>query len=162
MAEKTNFQKVQEFHRAFDMPSGAPIRPHVVQDEPDLVKLRINLITEEVKELVEAIRDNDMKEIRDALADILYVVYGTADAFGINADADFAIVHNSNMTKLCSSEEEAKLTVADYEAKYKAAKSPYDSPYYYYLPELNKWVIKNRSTGKVLKNINYQKVEWKD
>ena len=162
MDTKTNFQKVQEFHQAFDMPSGGPIRPNVIQDDPNLAKLRLSLITEEVKELVEAMADNNMKEIRDALADILYVVYGTADAFGIDADADFAIVHNSNMSKLCSSEEEAKLTVADYEAKYQAKTSPYDSPYYYHLPQFNKWVVKNRSTGKVLKNINYQKVEWKD
>ena len=76
----------------------------------------------------------------------------------INADADFAIVHSSNMSKLCDTEADALATVADYESKFKDGKSPYDSPYYYALPEICKWIVKNRSTGKALKNIKYQKV----
>lgn len=294
---KTNFQKVQEFNRAFDMVPKEPvnyhsgelneiqkpqvdafiyIRPELFIDSPKIIKLRLNLIDEEIEELNHAIATNDFVETRDALADILYVVYGMADVLGINIDtlfidtlfiddidcndiqnevsnrmfssiskyknqdktnnkpigltnfdwirlvcdsledglennlkviqgyinenynkleeyclsneekvfsiiakyicqllkyvyiysyiagidanADFAIVHSSNMSKLCESERDAITTVADYIEKYVAGKSPYDSPYYYELPELGKWIVKNKSTGKVLKNIKYQKV----
>lgn len=305
---KTNFQKVQEFNRAFDMVAKEPAnylageidelgrpqfnaflhgRPQLIASEPKLIRLRLDLIKEELGELKDAIAESDYIEIRDALADILYVVYGMGDVLGINmdvlvrdliksqvvptptqsvriserarfygnndetngrpigmsnwnwvqvymellpsmfyyclldvdvessnnidreklvaemeniytyleelssrneissnefekigshlaklivldyaysyfmdirADADFAIVHTSNMSKLCDSEADAIATVADYEAKYKAGTSPYDSPYYYALPEIGKWIIKNKSTGKALKNIKYQKV----
>jgi hypothetical protein len=94
------------------------------------------------------------------ITSILWIMYETAVLFGIDADADFAIVHNSNMSKLCGNEQEAIDTVADYEAKYKNGTSVYDSPYYYYRADIDKYIVKNRSTGKVLKNINYQKVAW--
>jgi predicted HAD superfamily Cof-like phosphohydrolase len=307
---KTNFQKVQEFNRAFDMAPKEPAnyiageidefgraqfngllhsRPELLTQEPKLISLRLDLIKEELNELDAAITENDYIEIRDALSDILYVVYGMGDVLGINmdvlvndlvkslvpstlynniqifdkitkyanrdetngrpigltnwnwvqiymdlcpskfcfgllnanlesvsnierdklaadmintfkyikelcqvnkedinsnlfetigqhlakliildytysylmdidADADFAIVHSSNMSKLCDTEADALATVADYKVKFQAGKSPYDSPYYYALPELGKWIVKNKSTGKALKNIKYQKV----
>jgi len=312
---KTNFKKVQEFNRAFDMAPKEPAeylageidefgrpefnaflhaRSELLIEQPKLIRLRLDLIKEELGELQTAIAANDFIEIRDALADILYVVYGMGDVLGINmdllvqdiiksqvprtldnnnkifealhkhsnqdetnglplgltnwnwvqihmdlfpskfylellelnvkgvsgcnnierdkivakmvetykyieglcqvedgmseissnlfqtiganlaklialdytysylmdidADGDFAIVHSSNMSKLCNTEADAAATVADYEAKYRAGVSPYDSPYYYALPELGKWIVKNKSTGKALKNIKYQKV----
>jgi len=312
---KTNFQKVQEFNRAFDMvpkepanyPSGEidelgrpqidafiHIRPKLFTDSPKIIKLRLDLIDEEIEELNHAIEISDFIETRDALSDILYVVYGMADVLGINIDTlfyetrirnnmisfnaknyqvfcnsnsnsslinnlsnyinqdetndqpigisnfdavryiydailkeefsknsmeynlkiiqgyinenykilenyclsdveknlesfkkigdyiynllkyvymysyiaginantDFGIVHSSNMSKLCDTQEDAIATVADYIEKYKAGKSPYDSPYYYELPELGKWIVKNKSTGKALKNIKYKKVDF--
>ena len=78
----------------------------------------------------------------------------------IDANADFTIVHISNMSKLCNTEDDARNTVTDYEDKFKNGTSPYDSPYYYELPELGKWIVKNKSTGKALKNIKYQKVNF--
>jgi predicted HAD superfamily Cof-like phosphohydrolase len=307
---KTNFQKVQEFNRAFDMAPKEPAnylageidefgrsefnpflhsRCQLITEQPKLIRLRLDLIKEELGELQAAIAANDYIEIRDALSDILYVVYGMGDVLGINmdvlvndlvksqvpttpsnslqifngiikytnkdetngrplgmtpwnwiqlymelfpskfcsslldssiessnnierdklvvemmriftyieelclvdegnitsnlfekigynlaklitmnytysylmaidADADFAIVHSSNMSKLCDTEADALVTVADYEAKFRDGVSPYDSPYYYALPELGKWIVKNKSTGKALKNIKYQKV----
>ena len=62
--------------------------------------LRIDLIEEELDELKEAIVDQDIVEIADALTDILYVVYGAGHAFGIDLDKCYAEVHRSNMTKL--------------------------------------------------------------
>ena len=344
--QKTNFQKVQEFNRAFDMAPKHPstyesssvndcgvlqhnafihIRPELFINEPRIIKLRLDLIDEEIKELHEAITNNDIIETRDALADILYVVYGMADVLGINidtyfntyffnildstnidnthkniknknnmklindiykdtedntnnsckcncvfnsvenknknnknnnekcntqhkelnisnfdkiqilleccpdtltnincynkhfiqdnlqiiqknisfnykkletycleknndvdikkfniitsyinniliyvysytyileynSDIDFTIVHNSNMSKLCDSQLDAENTVIDYINRFKLGDSPYNSPYYYELPELNKWIVKNKSTGKALKNIKYHKV----
>jgi hypothetical protein len=91
---------------------------------------------------------------------MLYVVYGAADAFGIQADKDFDEVHSSNMSKLCYSEEEAMQTVQSYEQKFNKGDSPYDSPYYYKLENQDKWVVKNRSTGKALKSINYRPVDF--
>lgn len=158
----SNFQKVQEFNTAFGM-NRQVSENQLFDDSPEskaLLKLRLDLITEEVDELKEAIETKDFTEIRDALADILYVVYGAADSFAIDADADFAIVHNSNMSKLCISEEEAQKTVENYKKMYQEGTSPYDTPYYAKLPNMEKWVIKNKSTGKALKNINYNKVKF--
>lgn len=309
---KTNFNKVMEFNRAFDMVSREiseyscyeedlngnikynplkNIRTEIFKDSTNssnssLIKLRLDLIREEIDELNEAIIQNDIIEQRDACADILYVVYGMADILGIamddvfannvktnleyyinnnlstdfeiktnilinnslsninnitnfnkiklisndilgfnisskpilelvqlikdklnlsykelenncivinindgvndmitkfklisnnlydllkwtyimtqvicvDADSDFAIVHDSNMSKLCSTKEDAIATVEYYQEKYRSGKSPYDSPYYYYLHDLNKWIVKNLSSGKALKNIKYKKV----
>lgn len=78
------------------------------------MKLRLSLIEEEIKELEEAVEQNNFIEIIDALADILYVTYGAGCSFGINLDTSFDIVHSSNMTKLCKNENEAKETVEWY------------------------------------------------
>ena len=63
-------------------------------------KLRIDLIKEELDELQEAMGNNDLLEVADALTDILYVTYGAGHAFGINLDKCFDEVQNSNMSKL--------------------------------------------------------------
>ena len=67
-----------------------------------IVKLRFELIKEELEELNQAINDKDIKEVADALTDILYVTYGAGTAFGINLDKCFDEVHQSNMSKLGS------------------------------------------------------------
>ena len=58
------------------------------------------MIKEELEELQEAIENNDIKEVADALTDILYVTYGAGHAFGINLDYCFKEVQSSNMSKL--------------------------------------------------------------
>ena len=65
-----------------------------------IVQLRYELIREELEELNQAIKNGDMKEIADALTDILYVTYGAGHAFGIDLDKCFNEVQNSNMSKL--------------------------------------------------------------
>ena len=62
--------------------------------------LRYELISEELSELKEAIEKKDIKEVADALTDILYVTYGAGHAFGIDLDKCFEEVQNSNMSKL--------------------------------------------------------------
>ena len=71
-------------------------------DFPDerIQTLRISLIEEELLELKEAIKNKDIKEVADALTDILYVTYGAGHAFGINLDKCFDEVQKSNMSKL--------------------------------------------------------------
>jgi predicted HAD superfamily Cof-like phosphohydrolase len=92
----TNFDKVKEFHNKF----GVAFKNKPEFPDPDIVHLRVDLIEEELKELHEAIADNDIVEVADALTDLLYVVYGMGDVFGINLDMTFKEVHRSNMSKL--------------------------------------------------------------
>ena len=341
---KSNFEKVMEFNRAFDMVEQEPIKYTAYTTDNNgnitynpfmnarkkiscaIIKLRLDLIKEEIEELIDATKQNDIIEQRDACADILYVVYGMADVMGIaindvfkhkiyekitkyynnkqhidniqnnsypiteiteitngvstirinneytnevnevndvnkyfnsirkysnfnyvkhfyyellgynvkelnvnkvieyiitklttnytaleyicnnylnsiysvdsvdsvdidnintifetmscklykllrwvyiltlilkiDADADFDIIHNSNMSKLCDNEEDANLTVNYYKDKFLTGLYAYDSPYYYYLPNINKWIVKNLSSGKALKNINYKAVSF--
>ena len=65
-----------------------------------IIKLRIDLIKEELSELEVAIKENNLIEIADALTDILYVTYGAGHAFGIDLDKCFEEVQKSNMSKL--------------------------------------------------------------
>ena len=158
---RTNFEKVIQFNETAQVDRAGPAESQsVLTARPGLVKSCLALITEEVRELNDAITANDLTETRDALADILYVVYGMAYRLGIDADRDFALVHESNMTKFCSSEEEARATVAQYRAKYEAGESPYDTPAYRKATTGESlWIVFNESTGKVLKNMNYKPVD---
>ena len=154
----TNFQKVAHFNQTFQAERHSSIPDDLFNSKADLIKFRLSLITEEYKELVQACTDKDITEVRDALSDILYVVYGMQDALGIDGDGDFDKVHNSNMSKVCVSEAEAQETVENYKRKYKEGNSPYDSPYFIKVDE-TRYLIKNESTGKVLKSINYKSVD---
>lgn len=160
----TNYQKVKEFNDAFNTERVPSITPSTFDTHPGMVKLCLALIKEEVDELEDAVNGKDMVEVRDALSDILYVVYGMQYRLGIKGDEDFDIVHSSNMSKLCSTEEEAIKTVEWYNDQFEMGKLQYDTPYYEKLDHLvngqEKWVVKNRSTGKVLKSINYTPVKW--
>ena len=152
----TNYQKVDEFNRIFGVKLYPELNPNVLQDDPVLVEQRMKLIREEMRELEDAVRDNDIVETVDALADILYVVYGMCNALGVDADEAFRIVHENNMSKLCSTEEEAKETVRYYEEN--KEKLGYDSPDYRET-ENGRWAVFNRSTKKVLKSIKWKPVD---
>lgn len=90
-------EQVGEFHRAY----GLPLRDvPTVAVGTDQVELRQALIEEEVAELAAAARAGDLIAVADALADIVYVAYGTAHVYGIDLDAVLDEVHTSNMTKL--------------------------------------------------------------
>ena len=97
---QTNFHKVQDFNRSFGLSVPEIPRPHVFTEDPKLTKLRLSLIQEEVGELEQACQDHDFTEVADAIGDILYVVYGMASSFGLDADEIFDRVHSSNMSKL--------------------------------------------------------------
>ncbi len=89
--------QVGDFHRAY----GLPVRTvPTASVGPDQVALRQALIEEEVRELADAARLGDVVGVADALADIVYVAYGTAHVYGIDLDAVLDEVHSSNMTKL--------------------------------------------------------------
>jgi len=86
---------VREFHELFNQPIGK--RPRFVAKH---ALLRAALISEESAEVVTALSDGDIVEIAKELADVLYVVYGTAVTYGIDLDAVFTAVHAANLTKL--------------------------------------------------------------
>lgn len=76
---------------------------------------QLHLIQEELAELVEGIEKQDVTEVRDAIADVLVTAYGMAHILGIDADADMAAVQESNLSKLCKTEDEIAQTLAYYE-----------------------------------------------
>ena len=92
----TNFNDVKKFMETF----GQEVKTKAEFPSDKIVKLRYDLIKEELDEFEEAIRGNNLKEIADSLTDILYVTYGAGHAFGINLDKCFEEVQNSNMSKL--------------------------------------------------------------
>ena len=92
----TNFESVRKFMETF----GQEIKEKAGFPNDKITSLRYDLINEELNELKEAIDNKDLKEVADALTDILYVTYGAGHAFGINLDKCFQEVQNSNMSKL--------------------------------------------------------------
>ncbi len=143
--------QVADFHRTFK---------HPILDSPqipseDRCKLRVSLITEELKELQEAIEDKDIVEIADALCDIQYVLSGAVLEFGLGNKfrALFEEVQRSNMSKACNSEEEAQQTVAHYKEKK-------DTDAYYEKRD-GKWLVYRVGDNKTLKSINYSPADLK-
>tara|TARA_B100000003_G_scaffold164213_1_gene150365 strand:+ start:231 stop:602 length:372 start_codon:yes stop_codon:yes gene_type:complete len=92
----TNFEKVGLFMTTF----GQEVKKKPSLSTDKINNLRINLIVEELSEFKDAILKKDLKEVADALTDILYVTYGAGHAFGINLDDCFEEVQKSNMSKL--------------------------------------------------------------
>ena len=92
----TNFQKVKKFMETF----GQEVKSSPSISSEKINKLRYNLIKEELDEFKQALDNNDLLEVADALTDILYVTYGAGHAFGIDLDACFREVQDSNMSKL--------------------------------------------------------------
>ena len=120
-----NFQKVKAFMKTF----GQEVKEKAELPNEKIIKLRYNLIKEELEELKEAIEQKDMTEIADALTDILYVTYGAGHAFGINLDKCFNEVQESNMSKL--GEDQKPI----YNENGKVMKGPN-----YFKPNLNKFL----------------------
>ena len=96
MSDMSNFNKVKAFMNTY----GQDVKEKAEFPENKIVQLRIDLIEEELNELKEAIKNNDLVEVADALTDILYVTYGAGHSFGVNLDECFDEVQRSNMSKL--------------------------------------------------------------
>ena len=92
----TNFEKVKLFMLTY----GQEVKTKAGFSDDKTNKLRMDLIKEELEELTNAMKEQDLTEVADALTDILYVTYGAGHAFGINLDKCFEEVQNSNMSKL--------------------------------------------------------------
>jgi NTP pyrophosphatase (non-canonical NTP hydrolase) len=156
----SNFHKVKQFNNAFQVNKINSFNTSVF-DNTKLINLRMNLIREEMKELEDAVLNKDRIEVIDALADILYVVYGMGDCIGVDLDEAFRRVHNSNMTKLCPTQESAENT----KQWYLENDNRYDSPEWKKINDDNGneyYMVYNKSTGKVLKNKDYTPVDLSD
>lgn len=145
MQQPDSLSQVADFHRTFK---------HPILDSPSIpdakrCDLRVELISEELKELEEAIKDKDMVEIADALCDIQYVLSGAILEFGLaeKFKSLFDEVQRSNMSKACNTEQEAIDTVAYY-AKEK------DTECYYKEIE-GKWLVYRTADEKTIKSIYY-------
>jgi predicted HAD superfamily Cof-like phosphohydrolase len=92
----SNFNKVKIFMKTF----GQKIESKSSFPEQKIQDLRYELIREELEELKVALEEKNLKEVADALTDILYVTYGAGHAFGIDLDKCFDEVQASNMSKL--------------------------------------------------------------
>ena len=121
----TNFENVKRFMKTF----GQEIKEKPSFPNEKITSLRYDLIKEELDEFKEAIEKKDIKEVADALTDILYVTYGAGHAFGIDLDKCFEEVQNSNMSKL------GKDGKPIYNEKGKVMKGPN-----YFKPNLSKFV----------------------
>ena len=121
----SNFNKVGTFMKTF----GQEVKSKPSFSSNKINKLRIDLIKEELDELQEAMKNNDLLEVADALTDILYVTYGAGQAFGIDLDKCFDEVQNSNMSKLGENGEPI------YNESGKVMKGPN-----YFKPDLTKFV----------------------
>ena len=96
MSDMSNFNKVKTFMNTY----GQDVNEKASFPEDTIVQLRVDLIEEELNELKEAIKNNDLVEVADALTDILYVTYGAGHSFGVDLDKCFDEVQRSNMSKL--------------------------------------------------------------
>lgn len=143
--------QVAEFHRTFQ---------HPILEEPTIPStkrcdLRVSLIAEELKELEEAIADQDLVEIADALCDIQYVLSGAVLEFGLGDKFKdlFEEVQRSNMSKACKTEAEAEATIAHYKQK--------DGTESYFREKDGLFLVFRTSDNKTLKSVNYSPANLK-
>ena len=122
----TNFEKVKQFMQTF----GQEVKTKASFSDEKTNQLRLDLISEELEELKNAMSSKDLLEVADALTDILYVTYGAGHAFGINLDKCFDEVQNSNMSKLGSDGKPI------YNESGKVMKGPN-----YFKPDLSKFLV---------------------
>ena len=113
----SNFEDVKTFMKTF----GQMVRTKPQIPDNKTMQLRFDLIKEELKELEQAMKEKNLKEIADALTDILYVTYGAGYAYGIDLDKCFKEVQRANMSKL------DKNGKPIYNEKGKVMKGPYYS-----------------------------------
>lgn len=151
MQSPDSLSQVADFHRTFH---------HPILEKPEIPSkqrcdLRVELISEELKELQEAIEDKDIIEIADALCDIQYVLSGAILEFGLGEKFKelFDEVQRSNMSKACVSEEEARATVAHYESKGTSC---------FYKKDGDKFLVFREGDHKTLKSVNYSPANLKD
>ncbi len=151
MQEASSLNSVAEFHTTFKHPI---VQQPAIPSEARC-NLRVALLAEEVSELQQAIADKDLVEIADALCDIQYVLAGAILEFGLGDKfkALFDEVHRSNMSKACTTIDEANATVAHYLAK--------DNSESYIKEEDSKFLVYRTADDKTLKSINYSPADLK-
>jgi len=146
--------EVEEFNQAFSKPNN--YTPTIPNDEK-LLNFVVDFIKEETEELSYAIQERNIVEVLDAICDLLYVAIGNATmVFGLKdklVDA-FNEVQASNMSKICSSYDEAMETIAVRSRTYGPCYTKEVSP--------GKWVVYRESDDKVMKSVNYFRPDIKN
>lgn len=143
---------VEEFHKTFN----APVLETPKIPSKERCELRVNLLQEELNELKQAIEDNNLVEISDALADLQYVLSGAILEFGLKDKFDtlFNEVQRSNMSKACNTQQEAIETLLHYKQK-DGTEGRYE--------EVNgKYIVYRNSDNKVLKSVGYSPANLED
>ena len=140
-------EQIKHWREVFGLPNRTV--PKIAKSE-ELI-LALNLVYEEAGELNTAVNDKSLNEIADAVGDLYFVVTQMAMVCGLNPEELVQKVYDSNMSKLCKTEDEAIQTVAAYLKKgiktYIEQKDDY-------------FIIKRSEDGKVLKSINFKEPEW--
>lgn len=146
-----SLNQVAEFHKTFKH----PVLPTPTIPDEKRCALRVELISEELKELEQAIKDKDMTEIADALCDIQYVLSGAVLEFGLGDKFVelFNEVQRSNMSKACKTQEEAEATVKHYKEN-KGTES-------YIKEEDGLFLVYRKEDDKTLKSIDYSPADLK-
>ena len=151
MQETNSLNQVAEFHTTFK---------HPILETPTIpskqrANLRIALLAEELKELQEAVENDDLVEVADALCDLQYVLAGAIHEFGLGGKFKilFDEVHRSNMSKACKSEEEANATIQHYRTNHQC-----DA---YHKEEDALFLVYRKNDHKTLKSINYSPADLK-
>lgn len=151
MKDPKSLTSVAEFHKTFQHPILE--KPTIPSEER--CNLRVSLLAEELKELEEAIQNNDMVEIADALCDLQYVLSGAVLEFGLAEKFSelFEEVQRSNMSKACKTKEEAELTMQHYLDK--GVKSFYEE-------KEGSFLVFREGDRKTLKSVAYSPANLKD
>ena len=152
MEKLDSLNQVADFHRTFK----APIMENPQIPEPKRAKLRYDLLAEELSEFWEAIEQNDLVGVADALCDLQYVLSGAVLEFGLGEKfvALFNEVQRSNMSKACLTEAEAQATVQYYFEK--------DGTEAFYELSGDKYLVFRKADHKVLKSINYSPADLEE
>ncbi len=161
-------KQVEEFHQAFGVPVNQT--PQLIDSERCL--LRAKLISEEAREAVYGMgftedydgklvnahiagHHADLTELADGLADLLYVTFGACLEFGIDIQAVFDCVHESNMSKMWTRKERQNHIEPAYSFEFVG------------VPELNsdkpdeRCYIAKRADGKIIKSPSYSPADIK-
>lgn len=143
--EPSPLNDVAAFHRTFHL----PVLDHPQIPSPERCALRVNLLQEELDELKEAIREQDLTGIADALTDLQYVLSGAILEFGLAPKFKelFEEVQRSNMSKVCPDYETAEETVEYYQSK--------DGTVGYIHESASGYLVYRQSDKKVLKSTKY-------
>lgn len=151
MEKLDTLNQVAQFHKTFE----APILDSPQIPDEKRCELRVSLLQEELNELSEAIKNNDIIEIADALCDLQYVLSGAVLEFGLGEKFVqlFNEVQRSNMSKACETQQEALMTLSHYKKK--------DGTEGHYKEVNGKYIVYRTSDNKVLKSINYSPADLK-
>lgn len=118
----------------------------------------LNKINEHLGLIEQDIKSQNFDSLIDNLNYHIFYTYQLGALMGCDMNKAFGLIHDSNMSKLCSTEQEAQQTVEWYKERPELG---YAQPAYRKGEDGDYWVVYNAATGKILKSINYHPVDLK-